>query len=530
MSRSALLAIAVLAAGILPRQALSQSRPPAEGAPRRAAQGQEPGQPAARPAADLRAQVAAIRKELDQLKPAAAEAQTVAGTVQQLSGRVSALEQQVERVGRQSAAGPDVVGSIDRLSNQAAALERDVEALRAQVADVEQPAAGAGAGVGAVEYKRGFEWVTGDGAYALKIGGFAQPRYETSASEGLDNVNRATFRLRRARLSLSGHVAREELTYKVQVETATDDAPALDYFIDYQLSPELSFRAGQDKIYFTRVWWASDSSIDIFERPAAVDGVRYDRDIGLWAHGELWGDRLYYHAGVSNGAGPNQRNDNIDLATVVRVEAAVLGERFDAFAGNLTVDPELRFMIGAGAVHDLAQLPERVAGTGVANRDVDADGETDNVRVWSASADAAVRWHGLELVAEGVWRHERWGTILDHTDNEAVAELVDPDSEGVRNYLSGYVHASYPILPDELQVAARVGHSRVALLGIGGRPVDAAPPGDRLFEATWQVRYFLGSNLSFGGSYTFFNYNNRTGPELAGDIEHLIIAQGQLNF
>jgi outer membrane murein-binding lipoprotein Lpp len=518
MSRSALVAIAVLAAGILPR----------------AAEGQAPARPphAEQPAAtgDLRAQVAAIRKELEQLRPAAAQMQTLSGSVQQLSTRVTALEQRIDRAARQSAIGPEVVGSLDRLGNQAAQMRREVEALRTQLSGIEQPAGAASASVGGVEYKRGFEWVTADGAYAIKIGGFVQPRYETTLAEGADSVEEATFRLRRARLVVGGHVGREELTYKVQLEAAGEGAPALDYFVDYELAPELSVRAGQDKLYFTRVWWASDSSIDILERPAAVEGLRYDRDIGLWAHGSLLDDRLYYHAGVSNGGGPNQRNDNIDLVTLVRVEAALVGARFDAFAGNLGREPDLRVMIGAGAVHDLTQVPERIGDQGVSNRDVDANGEIDNVRVWSTSADAALRWRGLELVAEGIWRHERWGTILAHSDNQTVRELVDPDADGHRNYLAGYVHASYPLLPQTLQLSARVGHARVTLLGVGGRPTPSTPPGDRLVEATGELRYFHGASLSLGGSYTYFNYNTRNGPEQPGDVEHVVIAQCQLNF
>jgi hypothetical protein len=524
MSRSALVAIAVLAAEILPRPAHAQPQQPA--APPR----QEAQEGASRPAAsDLRAQVAAIRKELEQLRPAAAQVQTLSGSVQALSARVTALEQQIERVGRQSAAGPEVVGSIDRLNGQAAEIQRELESLRAQVAAVERPESG-GAALGGVEHDRAFEWVTADGAYALAIGGTVQPRYESTIAEGAEGVDEATFRLRRGRLALSGHVGSEELTYKVQLEVASSGAPALDYFVDYELTPALSVRAGQDKLYFTRVWWAGESSMDLFERPAAVDQLRYDRDIGIWAHGELLDGRVYYHLGVSNGAGPSQRNDNIDVASVVRVDAPLLGARFDAFAGNLTRDPELRVMVGAGAVHDLAQLPDTLGGNPVGNRDVDGNNETDNVRVWSTSADAAMRWHGLELVVEGLWRHERWGTILDHSDNQAIAALVEPDSDGHRNYLAGYVHASYPILLEKLQLAARAGHARLPLLGVGGRPIEDAPPGDRLVELTGQLRYFHGSGLSLGGSYTFFNHNTRNGPEQAGDIEHLFIAQGQLSF
>ena len=92
--------------------------------------------------------------------------------------------------------------------------------------------------------------------------------------------------------------------------------------------PELAVRAGQDKIFFTRTWWVSDAAIDVFERPAAIDALRYDRDIGVRLHGWL-ADMVYYHAGVSNGAGANKRNDNIDLAAVIRLEAMLAGDKFE---------------------------------------------------------------------------------------------------------------------------------------------------------------------------------------------------------
>src|SRR5262245_28743834 len=114
MSRSALVAMAVLAAGTLPRAAGAQ--------PTRAAQQTAPAPAApARPSpSDLRGQVATMRQELDQLKSAAAQSQTVTGSIELLGVRVSALEQEIARLGRQGAAAPDVVRSIDQLSGQAA--------------------------------------------------------------------------------------------------------------------------------------------------------------------------------------------------------------------------------------------------------------------------------------------------------------------------------------------------------------------------------------------------------------------------
>jgi hypothetical protein len=316
----------------------------------------------------------------------------------------------------------------------------------------------------------------------------------------------------------------------VQLEVAESGAPALDYFLDYELAPELSVRVGQDKIYFARIWWASDSEIDVLERPASIDALRYDRDVGVWIHGELLDGRLYYHAGASNGSGPNSRNDNIDLVWMARANVQVLGEVFEPFVRNLTRDAAPQLTVGAGVTHDLVRVPDNIAGIPVGNRDVDADGVGDNVRMWNLSADAVLRWNGLELAVEGIWRQERWGTILGHSDNDVLADAIDADFEGHQNYLGGYVHASYALIVDTLQVAARAGHSRVTLLGVGGRRINAVPPGDRLFEGNAQVRWFIGPNLTAGLSYTLFNYNASQGSDPDGDIDHVLIGQGQLNF
>jgi hypothetical protein len=455
------------------------------------------------------------------------QSQTVSQSVQDLSSKVTALEQELDKLRRQQTASPEVVSGLDTIGSRLDAVERDVEALRTQMADIEQPSASATGG--AVDWDGGFKWASSDGDYGLKLGGFVQPRLQIKLPEEADTISESTFRLRRARFLASGHLSKEELTWKMQAELGVDAAPALDYYLDYEFIPELAVRAGQDKVFFTRAWWASDATLDVLERPAAIDALRYDRDIGVWLHGWV-ADRLYYHVGVSNGAGPNKRNDNIDVAALLRVEAMVVGDKFEPMVKNLEAKPDLQLLVGAGVVHDLVRVPETIAGIEVANRDVDSNGTLDNVRVWSSSFTVAARIQGLELMTEGIWRHERWGTILDHSDNAALDEAIKPSSSGHRNYLAGFVHASYVLVPKHLQAALRVGHNRVALLGVGGGGPTAVPAGDRLFELNGQLRYFLNDNLSTAFSYTMTNYNATKGPDPSADVEHLFIGQGQLNF
>jgi outer membrane murein-binding lipoprotein Lpp len=499
------------------------------GVGRAEAQPQPQPQPQPKPgrAPDVKAQLEAIKVELAELRTMAVQAPTVAQSVQELTARVTALETELAELKRAQAAGPEVVASLDGLAGKVDELEREVEALRTQLSGMESPSAASGGG--AVVWKGGFGWESADGDYTLKLGGYVQPRLEVELPETFDSITTSTFRLRRARLVAQGHLGGEALSYKLQAELGKEEPPALDYYLDYQFAPELAVRAGQQKVPFTRAWQVSDSGYDYFERAAAIDTLRYDRDAGVWLHGRV-ADRLEYQVGASNGAGPNRKNDNIDVAAVARLDVLVMGEWFEWLTGDLEHSEVPSLIVGAGGVHDLVRVPEMVAGVMVENPDVDADGTGDNVRVWSSSLDAIFRYRGFEALVEALWRHERWGTILDHSDNQALADLVRPDRDGHRNYLAGFLEATYAAIPHHLLLGGRVGHSRVPLLGLGGLEVKGPPPGDRLLEVTALARYFHSKNLSFGLQYSLFDYRATTGPNPVDDKRHLFIAQSQLNF
>jgi hypothetical protein len=326
-------------------------------------------------------------------------------------------------------------------------------------------------------------------------------------------------------LSLGGRLGREDVSYKIQVELRDPATALLDAYVDYGFASWLGLRVGQAKVPFTRQWITSSARLDFLERPAGLDDLRYERDVGAWLRREHAGGQAGYVVGLSNGAGRNLANDNIDMAAVARVEAALGGERFTGY-GDLERSASPRLMVGAGVIHDLVRVPSKVGGIEVGQRDVDGDKINDNVRVGSASVDAAVRFRGLELAIEGVFRREWWGTILDHSANSAVAEAVKPNRAGRRNYLGGYAELSYLVLPRWL-IAARVSHTRLSLLGVGGASVAAVPPGDRLFELDVTTHLIDDGFRSLGFGYTFQNYNLKDGPEPAADKRHRFIVEYQ---
>lgn len=477
--------------------------------------------------AGLRARVEALEKEVTELRAAAAQTSTLSQAITELSARVAGMQQELELLRRERASMPEAVATIDELRAAVRALERELEGLRTQVADLQQPAAQSG-GVGDVRHDGAFSWQTADGRYGLELGGYLQARFVADLSEDIDDVREASFRVRRGRVGASGHVWSEDLRFKLLAELATSDAPLRDYYLDYELADWLILRGGQTKIPFSRGYLTSSRRMAFPERDVATEALRYDRDVGAWAHGALWDDRARYYAGVSNGAGRNARNDNIDFAVAARGELAILGEYIDHSHGDLEGSGDLRLTVGVGGIHDLVRLPERVAGIELGQRDVDANGVFDNVRVWSASADAVARWRRFELAAELLWRQERWGTILAHSDNAAVADAVRPGSDGVKNYLGGYGQLTYVLFPREIVAGVRVGRARLPLLGVGGRRLGAPPPAGRAWEVSGTAQLYRRGYRFLGFDYTFTNYDAVFGADPTLDKEHRFTVESQL--
>lgn len=483
--------------------------------------GQAAGQ-AQRP--DLTARVEALEKQLAALSQAAAASGTASAAVQELSTKVSALEQAALALGRQNQSHPALVARADELERRVAAAEATANGLATRLGDIEQPAAASGS----TDRDGGFRLATGDGRTWLRIGGYLQPRLRVDLSDQFDSVDAASFALRRARLTFDGAIEREQVTYRVMLDGADPETALLDGHLDVAFRPELALRLGRAKVPYTRQWLTEPTRLVFVERPAALDDLRYDRDEGAWLHGTAVDGRIGYVVGVSNGGGAGTRNDNIDFVAAARVDAALIGERFEGY-GDLARGDDLRVMIGLGAVHDLVRLPAEVGGVAVGERDVDQDGVGDNVRVVSGSVDVVARVRGFELAIESYFRQERWGTILEHSSNADLLEAIGPSSvsrSGRRNMLGGAAEVSYLVLPSWL-VAARVAHSRLSLLGVGGQVIEARPPGDRLFELELASQLLEDGHRSLGVEYGFFNFNKKEGREPADDKQHRFIVEYQ---
>jgi hypothetical protein len=483
----------------------------------------------AQPAPTLRAEIETIKTELASLREAVANAPTLAAALQDMSTKLVVLEQELAKSARLNESVPQVIDELDALKQGVRKLEEEVEYLRTGIANIEQPAVSTGGGA---EHKagKGMTWSTGDGLYSLSLGGYLHVRHQTELPEDMSTLDSAGFRVRRGRVTMKGQAGSERLSYGLGLEFTKSSAPLLDYYMDMRYSDELKVRVGQAKVPYTRSFLASSKVQNFHELNKTQNLQRYDRDIGVWALGKFLDGRLRYHAGLSNGSGKNVSNDNIDLAAAARVEGVALGEYIKPGFGDVNNTQEPALTVGLALVHDLVRLPEEVAGIEVGNRDVDGNGIDDNIRVISTALDAQFRLKGLDLFLEGTWRHESWGTIVEHTDNGDLADAIKASSSGRRNYLGITAEASYFILPERLSAGARLSHGRMPLLGLSGRSLSSAsaPLAQRAMQLDAIVQLYRDGYRRVGLSYNMLNYNEKGAADPANDIGHTFIVEAQL--
>ena len=323
--------------------------------------------------------------------------------------------------------------------------------------------------------------------------------------------------------------------------------PILDAFADISLlaptatsaqeefATSLRLRVGQFQVPFLRNSMIFAENLGFFLRPQVFEALRYERDIGAEILG-TW-KKLDYQVGVTNGSGGNQfssANENLDFLAFARGSIAVAGNPSPYTVGDFAGTKTLRIRLGAGATHDLVRLPFRIAGIDLGSRDVDQDGEVDNVRVISTSFDLLLRYGGWELAAEAAHRYERWGSILFHTTNDSIRNLVRPDEKGQRTYVTLSSHILGFVVPKTLLVGGRFHYGQLSLLPVGGRTIVASLPEDDdvfNFEGLIQVYQSNSESAPRRRLGLLYRATYLPAPRGQGDnVSHQIMLEGQIEL
>ena len=246
---------------------------------------------------------------------------------------------------------------------------------------------------GTAGYKKGY--VIKDGDFKLKISGRVQPRYVFEATDDFSEMG-SSMEITRARLKLGGQAWDPRLHYKIQLDMGKGYVSLKDYWVDWYITDNVAFRAGQFKRYASRQQLASTDSIHLIERSITDKEFGYGRDTGILLVRELSNQGgLEWGVGLYNGTGDKGRfsgSTTVDLNTGEGDVTGKFSNVPDMFG------PQLVARIGGGTIghwgeNDLAGGPLRygVGGGFMTNFDLD-DSDDGNL---VANLDWIVMAHGF---------------------------------------------------------------------------------------------------------------------------------------
>jgi phosphate-selective porin OprO/OprP len=110
----------------------------------------------------------------------------------------------------------------------------------------------------------------------------------------------------RARVGIKGAVF-HRVEYEVERDFQKANVPWRDVYLNVPLRRALEVKAGRFKIPFSLDQLTSGASLDLVYRSLAATYLAPGRDVGVMAHGRLFGRRVSYQAGAFRQGGDNVR-------------------------------------------------------------------------------------------------------------------------------------------------------------------------------------------------------------------------------
>lgn len=329
----------------------------------------------------------------------------------------------------------------------------------------------------------GFEFRTDDGAFSLRIRGRAQFRYEGSYDDDAkrlpDGENgdwKQTAMIRRARLSLIGHVFDPHVRYQVQLNFAPQDVQwgdngpqngaIRDWFVTLDHYPNAELRFGQMKVPYNRERVNSSGDLQFPDRSLANGEFNLDRDLGIQLRSSdfLGLGKLRYMLGAFKGDGRDgYKVVDAGALLVARAEVLPMGKFADYEQADF--DREASPKLALGASYSYQWQGKRDRGV-LGNKP--ADGGTTDYQ--HAQADAIVKFRGLSWSTEVFWREgsRNAGSAVD----KAGAVIAAAKARSGWGWVS---QAGYLLPGKDIEIAAR--YAEIQPLGASSLPAhhEAGP-------------------------------------------------------
>jgi phosphate-selective porin OprO and OprP len=294
--------------------------------------------------------------------------------------------------------------------------------------------------------KSGLGFASPDSSYSLNIRFRIQNRIlmNTASDEDL-NPETWEARVRRCRLSLTGHVVNPKITYYLQLSFSRGDmdwsdvdaskvntSPNVvrDAMIYYKPSKSLQLGIGQTKLPGNRQRIISSGAQQFYDRSIVNSNFTTDRDFGIFLNHttHLGGNAVVLaKAAISSGEGRNSISGNSGLAYTGRLEFLPLGaftDNGDYYEGDLAREEKPKISI-AGAYHfnDMSvrtggQLGKDLLGT-----------KSFNVYI----ADFVFKYKGFALSSEYIRRDTEGSPYVKGSDNKVRPILT---GDGINTQMS----------------------------------------------------------------------------------------------
>jgi hypothetical protein len=325
--------------------------------------------------------------------------------------------------------------------------------------------------------KKGFTLETLDGLWKTAIQWRSQGRYTYSQRTDADsfsdfnNDKESTFELRRVRMKVGGHGYKPWVKYYFEMgwqptrnsgdEDSKSGTRLLDWRIDLSKFKWLQLRVGQWKINYNRERVDSSGKQQFVERSIVTNTFTVDRQMGAMVYGHLapgtFLDSRYY-AGVWNGSGRGEANDDANMMYMGRLQWNFLGRDLKwqqsdikyheqpagsaAFAAYTTIGKCTRWSSsGCGTLG----FPNS-AGNGFTSDGNASDGQ---YRVQGMMEEFAFKWRGLSIQHEYHWKEIKDKDIPEGAGGHKTNLM------GSYAQIGYFPHYLIPVMPKPLEIAFR---------------------------------------------------------------------------
>ena len=370
--------------------------------------------------------------------------------------------------------------------------------------------------------KKGFGFKTEDGNWATRIQWRSQLRFTTpergdpdTSSDFTDKAEH-TFELRRVRIKVGGHGFKPWVTYYMEMDwqgtsnsgTNAGSTRVLDWRITLEKYKAFQVRLGQWKINYNRERVDSSGKQTMVERSISNSVFTIDRQMGILVMGRLFPGKAYdmnYYAGVFNGSGRGEANDDDQLMYMARLQWNIFGRKlkWEQIDIKYHKNPAATLAIGGYTnVGKCTRWSSSGCGTLVQNTSLgnsftsDSSAAVGQFKTEGIMQEFALKYRGLNIQEEVHWKQVK--------DNGPAGT-----GQSKTNLMGGYVVGSYfphyiaPAIPKPLNIAYRYSW------------VDP-----NVFSSNDELR-----EHTFGVNWLFAGHRNK----LTADVTHMELEQSSGN-